>query len=484
MKNTPLLITSSLVLSMASLVYGEDKPGSATAAAPAPPAKPSAGLVNDWLRKESHFFNPWDFGGQGRIRYEAKENGGVAPTTDFRKTGVDNDNAYLLIRATVHLGYNTPWISAYAEGRESSSTGDDRDPNPESNLFDLHQGYLVLGNAAKFPLTLKAGRQEMTYGDERLIGNADWGNIGRSFDAARLRYEDKNFWVDAFSGRVVLPNDGQFDQVNDYDWFSGIYASTRTLVPRQETQLYFLSRNVNPKSANEQLTTSLVRPASGRDIYTLGARVRSLPGQWHGWDYGAEIAGQLGSIKAGGPTSRRLDQEAWAASASGGYTWTEVSLTPRLGLEYNFASGDNDPTDDTSGTFDQLFPTNHKHYGTMDFVAWKNIHNPRFMAQIKPHKKLTVALDYHLYWLADTHDFFYAEGGASRNGGGYGINPGFSSFVGSEIDLDATYTPFPYAGLRAGYGHFFTGGYVDRSLQGVGGSRDSDWVYIQATLNF
>src|SRR6185436_16780736 len=265
MKPTSLLMTSSVVLSIAASVYGEDKPPSTAAATPAPPPTPSAGLLNDWLRKESDFFSPWDFGGQGRARYEAKENGGVAATTDFRKTGVDNDNAYLLLRATVHLGYNSPWISAYAEGRESSSTGDDRDPNPESNLFDLHQGYVVLGNAAKFPVTLKAGRQEMIYGDERLIGNADWGNIGRVFDTARLRYEDKNLWVDVFSGRVVLPNDGQFDEVNDYDWLSGVYASTRTLIPRQETQLYFISRNVNAKSANEQLTTSLVRPASGRD---------------------------------------------------------------------------------------------------------------------------------------------------------------------------------------------------------------------------
>ena len=47
-----------------------------------------------------------------------------------------------------------------------------------------------------------------------------------------------------------------------------------------------------------------------------------------------------------------------------------------------------------------------------------------------------------------------------------------------------TYSPTPYAIVRGGYGHFFTGSYVDSSLKGVGGSTDADWLYVQLTLNF
>jgi hypothetical protein len=414
---------------------------------------------------------------------------------------VDNDNYYLLLREKIHLGYTpSSWFSVFAEGRDSSSTWDDRNPNPEADQFDLHQGFVRFGEVLpdghrfrtgteKFPLTAKIGRQELIYGDERLVGNGDWGNIPRAFDAAKLRFENPNLWVDVFAGRVVLPVDHHFNMPNDYEWFSGLYASSATLISKQETQLYLLARNASAQAANA-VSGSLVGLPSARDIFTLGMRVKSQPGEWKGWDYTAEVAGQLGSINVG---NRRLDHEALAASAGGGYTWIRAFGSPRVGLEYNFASGDHDPTDGKNETFDNLFPTNHKLYGYMDFVGWRNIHNPRASAAIKPVGPLVVTLDYHLFWLADTHDFFYPETGPGRGTGGptnpgepasYGRNPQFSSFVGSETDLDLTWTIKPWATVRTGYGHFFVGDYVKRSLANVGGATDADWFYVQTTFTF
>ncbi len=461
----------------------------ATNAVPlAPPPAISAGLVNDWLRGESAAFNPWDVGGQIRFRFDHKENfaaPGQPGAVDFRKNGGDADNTYWLTREKLHLGYSpVNWFTAFAEGRNSTSTGDDRDPNPESDSFDLHQGYVALGDARQFPLTAKVGRQELSYGDERLIGSFDWSNVGRVFDAAKLRHENPNFWVDGFVGRVVMVNDDHFNEANDYDFFSGVYASTRTLIPKQETQLYLLARNVSEDSPNAigAGLPPLLTGATPRDVYTLGLRVKSLPEQFNGWDYEMELAGQLGRFKktAG---SASLDHEAIAAHAAGGYSWKTWG-TPRAGLEYNFASGDSDPTDGKHGTFDNLFPTNHKFYGYMDFVSWQNIHNARLATSIKPLPKLTLTGDYHAFWLADTHDNFYQANGAARTTSGYGINPGAGSFVGTELDIIATYAIKPYAALQAGYGHFFVGDYVKNSLASVGGATDADYVYTQVTFNF
>lgn len=480
---TTHLATGALVLAIVSTVNGAE-PAATTTPASATPPKPaaSAGLANDWLREHNQSLTPWDIGGQVRARYEVKDGGGSFPVRDFRRSGVDNDNSYFLLREKLHVGYTDNWFSAYVEGRDSSTTGDDRNPNPEADGADLHQAYVGLGNAKNFPLTAKIGRQEFVYGDERLVGNADWNNLGRVFDAAKLRYEDKNLWVDAFSGRVVLADDGSFNIANDYDWFSGVYASTRTLIPKQETQLYLLARDTSAGSPTATAGSPQAGGPGARDIYTFGARVKSLPGQFKGWDYGAEAAGQVGSINLGGV---RLDQRAFAASAGGGYTWAKAFGSPRLGIEYNFASGDSNSKDGKSGTFENLFPTNYKHYGYMDLIGWRNIHNPRLSASLKPAKPLTLTLDYHLFWLADTSDFFYPEAGAGRSAAGsYGINPTFDSFVGSELNLDAIYAPKPWLALRAGYGHFFVGKYVENSLAGVGGSTGADWLYLQATFNF
>ncbi|HMC28628.1 MAG TPA: hypothetical protein VKM56_12630 [Verrucomicrobiae bacterium] len=61
-------------------------------------AAANASLLNTWLRDQSPIFNAWDMGGQIRARYEIKEDGGSFPNRDFRRTGVDNDNSYFLLR--------------------------------------------------------------------------------------------------------------------------------------------------------------------------------------------------------------------------------------------------------------------------------------------------------------------------------------------------------------------------------------------------
>ena len=508
MKSCTVLTTSALVLAVAAQVYGQEKPPSGAAAPPggeaaparstgsgqapaAPPvARPSPGLLNEFLRARSDEWSAWDIGGQSRTRYEFKENLAVAGTTgaaDFRRNSPQDENNFLLLRERLHVGYApVKWFTLYGEAQSSSTSGDERNPNPEANgLVDVRQAYLTLGTGKFVPFTVKIGRQELLYGDERLVGSSDWNNLGRVFDAAKLRYQKEQFWVDGFMSRVVIADDNNLDLPNDYDWFSGVYASTRTYFPRQETQVYFLVRNVSRQSPNVigPNVPTLLRGATPRDIYTAGTRIKSLPGQVGAWDYEAEFAAQWGDF-APTATAPRLDHEAFAAHLAGGYTWAKTWGAPRFGLEYNYASGDDNPNDGEHGTFENLFPTNHKFYGFMDFFSWQNVHDLRASASLKPHQQLSLTLDYHAFWLADTHDSFYQVNGAPRNTGGYGINPSAGGFVGHELDLVASYAPKSYATLQAGYGHFFTGEYVRDSLAPVGGATDANWFYLQAVFNF
>ncbi len=336
----------------------------------------------------------------------------------------------------------------------------------------------------------------MSYGDERLIGISDWTNVRRTFDAAKLRYEVEGFWVDAFVSHPVIVWNDHFNESDDQDWFSGVYASTTKLIPWQESEVYFLSRNAGSGSPGFYGPSPDPQGATPRDIYTIGVHFKSLPGKLRGWDYNLEVAGQFGRFKettAGAPASvagRNLEQRAFAAAASVGYTWTNAPAKPRAGLEYLYSSGDGNPTDGKHGTFDNLFPTNHRQFGLMDIFSWQNDQILRFMSSIQPLEALTLAADYRLIWLADTHDSFYTNKGARRGGlaptagAGYGTNPNFNSYVGSEIDLVATYAFKRCASLQAGIGHFFVGDYVKSSLAGIGGARDATFVYAQFTLNF
>jgi hypothetical protein len=497
MSKTNLLAAAALALVASNALYGSDFFDDFN---PSKPVRPSSGVFNDLLRKDHPSLSAWDIGAQVRLRYEIKDNFGIpgagAASVDFsQQPGVRVDNAYFLDRIKPHIGYNAEWFGVYVEGRSSGTTNDKRNPNPESDgPIDLHQGFVTLGNPKQFPLSLKVGRQELTYGDERLIGVSDWNNIARVFDAAKLRWQNPSFTADLFSGRVIIPYDNHFNMPNDYDWFSGLYITSK-LVPKQTTEAYILSRNTSGESPTALISTAspaFLKGASARDIYTIGVWVKSAPGEFAGWDYYGELMGQYGHFndpdKPVG-SDHSLEHRAFAFYAGAGYTWTNTHLLPRLGLEYNFASGDSDPNDNKHETFEVLFPTYHKYYGLMNFLSLQNLQDLRLLSSIKPMPRLTLQAEGHFFWLASTHDNFYTVTGARRdgitsaNGSGYGITPNYSNYLGSELDVIATYAVSPYATLQVGYGHFFRGDYIKQSLSAVG-SGDANWIYIQTTLAF
>ena len=62
-----------------------------------------------------------------------------------------------------------------------------------------------LQNFKEFPLGLTLGRQVLNYGDNRLVADSNWGNFGRTFDGAKLRYEKKGLGrFDLFAARPVV----------------------------------------------------------------------------------------------------------------------------------------------------------------------------------------------------------------------------------------------------------------------------------------
>ncbi|HEY1173134.1 MAG TPA: alginate export family protein [Verrucomicrobiae bacterium] len=460
-------------------------------AKPAPAKAPaSAGLVNDWLRKQDDAFKAFDIGAETRLRYEMFQNGlstdsSAAGVSRHFIDGIDNDDAVLYFRQKVHLGYKAAdWLGFYVQGRYSATGGDDQAANPGEDFVDVFQAYVDLGNKKEFPLTARIGRQVLSYGDQRYVGQSNWSNVDRSFDAFKLRYEAKDIWVDAFMSRVVLTDDNEFNVSNDYDLFSGVYAGTKTLIPKQETEVYFLSRNASVGSPTATTGAPTAGGPSARDIYSLGFRVKSLPGEFKGWDYSAEFIQQFGSVNVGGAQGR-IKQDAFAASLGGGYTFKEVFAEPRVGFLYNYSSGDNNPTDGKSETLETLFGTNHGLYGLMDFTGLRNTHNPTLSLNLKPAKAWKVSLDYHMFWLANDRDFFYPQSGGGRAANGYGRNTQYSKFIGSEINLTAAYTIKPWWNLEFGYGHFFAGSYIKDSLSAAGNrAADSDWGYVQTVFKF
>jgi hypothetical protein len=156
--------------------------------------------------------------------------------------------------------------------------------------------------------------------------------------------------------------------------------------------------------------------------------------------------------KAGG-----RDLRAFASYIEGGYTF-KAPWKPRLGLEYSYGSGDGNAADNKQGAFQNLFPTNHLHYGLMDAFSWSNIHDIALHLSAKPTTKLTTSLDYHVLWLADTADIWRR---ANATTAVRPANAAASNYAGSELDVLVTYAASSHLTLTAGYSHFFAGDYLN-----------------------
>ncbi len=112
----------------------------------------------------------------------------------------------------------------------------------------------------------------------------------------------------------------------------------------------------------------------------------------------------------------------------------------------------------------------------MDLFSWQNIHNPSVTLGVKPLETLSLAADFHLFWLATTSDAWYRANGLTR---ARPITPGANPYVGSELDLTFTWRPLKWMSLHGGYSVFFPGDYV----RNTGPAATANFVYVQALLN-
>lgn len=415
-------------------------------------AAPTPGLANevndelpDWLR----------FGGEYRVRWESRT--GINGTEDA-------DDGYLLSRLRLDLTFKLGdhW-KVFLQGQDAQAFGYDPNPDPVSleNDFDLRQAYVEYRQKEKTGWAVRAGRQELIYGDQRLVGALNWGNTARSFDAVKVSYADTRFVVDTFASSVVAIQDGAFDRHLDGQNFYGTHASFFKAVPNASLDTYVFWKT-SPFVLDEGSR------AGDADTVTFGTRlVGKLPGRL---DYGLELMGQRGSFSGdsirGGAAHGRL-----------GFAMTPSAASPRLRAEYNFASGDATPGDGVRGTFDQLYPTNHDKYGIADQVGLRNLHNMRFGVTEKPHAKVAIDVDYNSFWLAHRRDGLYMASGALVARIPTGAR---DAHVASEVDVQVSFTPRDGVAIGAGFAHWFPGSFWKAATPGA----SQNFAYTQIVYRF
>jgi hypothetical protein len=129
-------------------------------------------LVSEYVNE--HLPNWLNIGGELRTRLEGFSGGG------FRH---DNDDLYLLTRVRLNLGIKpASWLKFQFQGQDAQVFWKNTSPDgpPFEDTFDLRMAYAEFGDSEKKPVGLRVGRQELVFGEQRLIGHVSWLNTARS----------------------------------------------------------------------------------------------------------------------------------------------------------------------------------------------------------------------------------------------------------------------------------------------------------------
>ena len=374
----------------------------------------------------------------------------------------DKGRLYDLTRARGAIAVTPlPWLTGYLQFQDTHALGLPlRDvASNQRDQFDFFQGFVDF-HVKK--TNLYVGRQELKFGDERVVGISDWTNNSRSWDGADLRIGDKNK-IDLFTTSVVSVFPTSLDKHGAGLTFHGAEGELTTWVPRFTLNPFVLVR------ALPRVTSQQGRPGTETEV-SFGSYYEStrLP-------LGFESSG-TGVLQRGSYSNDSI--HAGAAILRAGWGPEHVPGNPHFEGEYDYATGNPHSNAFRIGTYDQQYPSNHNAFGLVDLFGFQNIKQDRLNFTLAPAKNLQLLFQGGSLHVASVRDGVYASGGSSLV---KAPTAGFAhDGIGSEFDASAKYIYHKVFVTNVGIGHLFPG----YALTSAGKSAPLTLAYLQFTYRF
>ncbi|PSS59484.1 hypothetical protein C6558_38115 [Ensifer sp. NM-2] len=379
----------------------------------------------------------------------------VSDAPAFGTVPANPGDSYWLQRAQFHIDVhlNEQWqlFTQFEDVRAFNKTV--VGPN-DANRFDLRQafiGYTQETDAGTF--RIRVGRQDFAFDLERFVSLRDGPNVRQSFDAVWAGWET-DAW--RFYGLVSQPvgyrDDDPFDDRSSSDVLFNGARIERQLSPTIEATAYYA---LYQRKAANFLTASGEEERHIFDIRSVGT--------YAGFDWDMEAMGQVGKVGS-------ADILAWALGARSGYTFENLNWSPRIGLQFDMASGDGDAGDGTLGTFNPLFP-NGFYFSLGGHTGYANLIHLKPSITVQPTEDLALMAGVGLLWRQTTQDAIYTLPSVPVAGTA-GKGPAWTGAY-AQVRADYRFNPNLTGSLEAVLYQ------VGSALEAVGGS---DSNYLRAEL--
>ncbi|SMG60501.1 Alginate export [Paraburkholderia susongensis] len=307
--------------------------------------------------------------------------------------GSAQSNTYLLqrieVHADAHLADHWQFFVQLADARafgKNTVTPVDKNPLDLEQAFVTYTGALG-GGTFKF----RVGRQEMAFDLQRFVSVRDGPNVRQAFDALWADYEYHKWRFIAYATQPVQNRDATvFDDVSNRDiTFSGVRFERQSVGPGDLSGYWSRYNRSNAQYLD-------AHGPERRDVWDL--RYTGTHGRF---DWDAEGMLQTGTV--GNSTIG-----AWAIGSIAGYK-LDMPWSPRIGLQFDAASGDRHPGDGRVGTFNPLFPNGY-YFTLAGYTGYSNLIHVKPSITLKPTANLALLGALGFQWRETTGDAVYQQG--------------------------------------------------------------------------
>lgn len=373
-------------------------------------------------------------------------------------------------------------------------------PLSTQNGAFLRQGWLRFNNLLGVDgLYLNGGRQLFSDGQQglarqknlrwiqdnrlaqRLIGPFEYTHTGRSFDGGSVGYLTNDLEAVGFG---FMPTFGGFES-NGMPTIGKVNVAGASLSLRDSETLgntiarlswYYYSDDRDIVFVdNRPLASREAAKGQGSSIHTVGGHAA------HAVEIGPGVAD--GTVYAFGQFGdwQNQQQASWAYGVEAGYQFKEIWAAPWLRAGINSGSGDDNPKDNTHGTFFQLLPTAWL-YAQFPFYNMMNNQDVFVQGILTPDPKLSLRLDFHALRVNAAQDFVYSGSGATNNSvfGYVGAPTGGATDLAYLTHIMINVKPVDHLAFNLFYGHAFGQSIINNQYDG----KQGNYGFLEAIVSF
>jgi Alginate export len=358
------------------------------------------------------------FGGDIRERFEANNavNFGVHPSSN-QSYLLSRSDAFADLRIADQVQVFTQFESDFAPWKTILTPAD-------QNVLDLEQAFVTVTEpVGDGTARVRLGRQQMNFDLQRFVSNREGPNVPQSYDAAWGDYQIGPWEFITFYSQPVQVRDLGAQPFENYSSDALTFSMAR--VQRD----LFGWATLSGYYAYFTLDNAKYLTVSGtehRDIIDVRFYAKT-----NNFDGDIEIMSQTGSI--GNDTIM-----AWAVGSVVGYTLSGIDWKPRLGVQFDAASGNSNPRGNVLQTFNPLFP-NGLYFTLAGYTTYVNLIHFKQSMTLQPTSSVKIFLAVAEQWRQTTADAVYTIPNIPVPG--TAGQPGLYTGTYGQVQVDWTLTP-------------------------------------------